>query len=72
MAVQWLQLCTSTAGGAGLIPGWGTKIPHAVWQKNIFLKNVAFQPTTNTIFCRESQMNDLILTHKNQQVPYGI
>ena len=21
------------AGGPGLIPGWGTKIPHAVWPK---------------------------------------
>ncbi|XP_059950014.1 leydig cell tumor 10 kDa protein homolog isoform X1 [Mesoplodon densirostris] len=31
LAVQWLRLCTSTAGGAGsgLIPGWGTKIPRA-------------------------------------------
>ena len=25
---QWLRLCASTAGGAGLIPAWGTKIPH--------------------------------------------
>ena len=31
LAVQWLGLCASTAGGAGSIPGWGTKIPHAVW-----------------------------------------
>ena len=29
--VQWLGLCAHTAGGLGLIPGWGTKIPHAVW-----------------------------------------
>ena len=28
-AVQWLGLCASTAGGAGSIPGGGTKIPHA-------------------------------------------
>ena len=27
--VQWLRLCTSHAEGAGLIPGQGTKIPHA-------------------------------------------
>ena len=27
--VQWLKLCTSTAGRAGSIPGPGTKIPHA-------------------------------------------
>ena len=30
LAVQWLGLCASTAGGRGLIPGQGTKIPHAV------------------------------------------
>ena len=32
LVVQWLGLCAftvSTAGGMGLIPGWGTKIPHA-------------------------------------------
>ena len=29
LAVQWLRLCTSTAGGTGSIPGQGTKIPHA-------------------------------------------
>ena len=28
-AVRWLRLCASTAGGAGLIPGRGTKIPLA-------------------------------------------
>ena len=31
LAVQWLRLCASTAGGTGLIPGWGTKTPHALW-----------------------------------------
>ena len=30
LAVQWLGLCASAAGGTGLIPGRGTKIPHAV------------------------------------------
>ena len=29
--VQWLRLRASVAGGAGLIPGQGTKILHAVW-----------------------------------------
>ena len=28
---QWLRLQASNAGGAGSIPGWGTKIPHAMW-----------------------------------------
>ena len=30
LAVQWLRLRTSIAGGTGSIPGRGTKIPHAV------------------------------------------
>ena len=29
LAVQWLQLHTSNAQGIGLIPGQGTKTPHA-------------------------------------------
>ena len=28
--VQWLRLHASNAGGAGLIPGQGTMIPHTV------------------------------------------
>ena len=31
LAVQGLRLCASTAGGAGLIPGQGTKILYALW-----------------------------------------
>ena len=31
LAVQWLRLCTSNAGGAGTILCWGTKIPKAMW-----------------------------------------
>ena len=29
LVVKWLRLCTSNAEEAGLIPGRGTKIPHA-------------------------------------------
>ena len=38
LVVQWLRLHASNAGGTGSIPGWGTKIPHALWsgQKKIF------------------------------------
>ena len=32
MKGQWLGLHASNAGGAGSIPGQGTKIPHARWQ----------------------------------------
>ena len=31
LAVQWLGLHMSTTMGTGSIPGWGSKIPHAVW-----------------------------------------
>ena len=31
LAVQWLRLRASTAGGTGSIPGWGAKIPHTTW-----------------------------------------
>ena len=31
LAVQWLRLPASTAGGTGVIPGRGTKILHATW-----------------------------------------
>ena len=27
----WLRLHVSSAGGVSRIPGWGTKIQHAVW-----------------------------------------
>ena len=29
LAIQWLRLHSSNAGGASLIPGWGTKTLHA-------------------------------------------
>ena len=41
LVVQWVRLCTPNAGGRGLIPGWGTKIPHAAWsgqKKNAILE----------------------------------
>ena len=31
LAVQWLELQALTAEGLGSIPGWGTKIPQAMW-----------------------------------------
>ena len=31
LVVRWLRLCSSTAGCAGLILVWGTKILHAAW-----------------------------------------
>ena len=34
LAVQWLGLCASTAGGTGQIPGRGTGIPCAAWHSH--------------------------------------
>lgn len=31
LALQGLRLCAPTPGGAGLIPGQGTKISYALW-----------------------------------------
>ena len=31
LAVQWLRIHASTAGGTGLMPGWGTKILYDAW-----------------------------------------
>ena len=38
---QWLRLHASNIGIMSLIPGWGTKIPHATWysQKYCFSMN---------------------------------
>ena len=31
LVAQWLRLCASTAGGAGLVPGQGAGISRARW-----------------------------------------
>ena len=36
--VQLLRLLASKAGGRSLIPGWGTKTPHATRPKKIGMK----------------------------------
>ena len=33
LAIQWLRLCASTAGGMGSVPGWGASILHAMQGK---------------------------------------
>ena len=40
LAVQWLGLSISTAGGMGLIPGQGTKIPHACSEEGKIFKKL--------------------------------
>ena len=41
LAVQWLRLRASIAGGTALVPDWGTKVPHAVqYSPQFFFQNV--------------------------------
>lgn len=40
LAVQRLRLQASTAGGTGLNPGQGTKIPYSMWPDQKKLKNL--------------------------------
>ena len=46
--VQWLRLGAFTAGGAGSIPGWETKIPNAEQVQKI---NKKFK-TYILLFCK--------------------
>ena len=58
LAVLWLRLCASTAGGTGLIPGQGTKIPHATWcsqkqkkkVKTLWYQSLKYMNWTHHIF----------------------
>ena len=40
LMVQLLSLHASNTEGVGLIPGWGTKIPHASQCGQMFFKKV--------------------------------
>ena len=47
LLVQWLGLHASTAGGMGSIPGWGTKVPCAVWHGQKIFKNKKIKKKKN-------------------------
>ena len=51
LAVWWLGLHVSNAGGAGSIPGWGAKIPCATWwgQKHLHEKQNTIQGNPFTL-----------------------
>ena len=54
LVVQWLKLHASTAVGMGLIPRWGTKVPHATvgWlKKTEFKTELPAYITRNVIKC---------------------
>ena len=48
--VQWLRLCISNAGGTGLIPGLGAKIPHALWPEHQNIKQKQYCDKFNKDF----------------------
>ena len=48
LGVQWLTLCAFNAVGMGLIPDWGTKIPHALWYGQNKHKNKQPPPQKKT------------------------
>ena len=48
LVVQWLRLHASNAEGMGSIPGWGTKIPHAI-------RGVANKQTNKTTLLKTLQ-----------------
>ena len=61
-AVHWLRLHTSTAGGMGSIPGWGTKVPQASkWSppppKKITLSHAPFLKLHLCLFFRTEIWN---------------
>ena len=44
LVVQWLRLHDTNAGGTCSIPGWGTKIPYAMWcSRKVFLKIIKYR-----------------------------
>ena len=47
LVVQWLGLCTFTDEDLGLIPGWGNKIPQAVWNNQKKKKSGTIQRFAN-------------------------
>ena len=53
LAVQWLRLHASIAGGtAGSIPGWGTKILHAMRRGQKKKKNCLFYEYSRFLLSR--------------------
>ena len=61
--VQWSRLCAFTAGGAGLIPGQGTKIPTCcgMVRKN---KDTKEKKKKRQVFCDGKQKSLCPLVEK--------
>ena len=78
LAVQWLRLCASTAGGMGLIPGCRSKIPHAVqcglwvWQGvDFFFKKSSIMSLFLFLINPEKLKHEKSLHCKNEKLLIG-
>ena len=40
LVVQWIRLCVPNAGGSGLIPAQGTRLPHAATKSSHATKDL--------------------------------
>ena len=70
LAVQWLGLHASTAGGTGSIPGQGTKIPHATWGMAKKEKKKYYWLFTENLLC--ANHNLIISFHTWSTSPHSI
>ena len=77
LAVQWLRLHTSTAGGTDSIPGQGTKIPQATWhsqkkKKNIYIYIYDFPggPVVKNLPCNAKDVGSI--PSQGTKIPHAI
>lgn len=79
LVVQLLELCASTAGGPGLIPGWRTKISQALQcgqtKKTFFAKNYLKPLGTQESSNQEQKMRYIqqetkyLVSHAHWKIP---
>ena len=64
LVVQWLRLLTFTAKSLGSVPGWGTKIPHAVLHNQIH-RSVYLPSPSFFLHCLGIRASLVVQTVKN-------
>ena len=67
LAVQWLALCASNAGGVGSIPGWGTRIPHAARGSKKNKKIKKLQALFIKGLCKINEKEKIFAIHTNSK-----
>ena len=70
--VQWLGLQASTAGNTSLIPGWGTKIPHAVQHSQKLEKKKKNIVTWITGLAMDLESKQILMVIFEVKVPFAI